>query len=461
MTPQPPHLVPRLQIDLAHEFRVLFRIARAGEHEVLPDEDPEPVALVVEMVVHVHAAAPDAQHLHVRVASRLHPARVALVLDRADERVRRDPVRPLREDRHAVQHEAEEARPRLVRVRRLVQLDRANADRALVRRDDILPGQQLNRQGVEERLAEIMRPPQFRLRDREVGAPIRDRLRVQGQVERRGPFPVGLRLPQYGPGAERIGPGDRLGLDAHRDQRLRVVRRQLDIVEMHPENARPVNPSQLDRLPGADRRQARPPVPAESELGLAHRRPLDRVEVPRPERLPLDHLQRRVELQREQVLAARLHAAGDVDHRVMEHVLAGADLVAVQENRHERIQPVENELPPLVLTQHGVRHPERDAIPPLLLFHPGDVPLLLVPERVGNLPGVDQCAMDITRDGDIPPPGMIDVPARGPGFDPCPRLEMGQLAAGEEYGRCSGAGRRRHSDLPCSRWMASIVCRGV
>jgi hypothetical protein len=63
---QAPHVVDGLAAHVLEEG-VVARIHAAGEHEVLPDEDAELVREVVEAIVLVDAAAPDAQHVHVRV----------------------------------------------------------------------------------------------------------------------------------------------------------------------------------------------------------------------------------------------------------------------------------------------------------------------------------------------------------------------------------------------------------
>ena len=48
---------------------------RAGEHEVLPHQQAELVGELVEAIVLVDAAAPDAHHVHVRVGGRLQQVR--------------------------------------------------------------------------------------------------------------------------------------------------------------------------------------------------------------------------------------------------------------------------------------------------------------------------------------------------------------------------------------------------
>ena len=50
----------------AGQERGIGRIERAGEHEVLPHEQAEFIAQVVEVLALVDAAAPYPQHVHVR-----------------------------------------------------------------------------------------------------------------------------------------------------------------------------------------------------------------------------------------------------------------------------------------------------------------------------------------------------------------------------------------------------------
>ena len=66
MPAQPGDRLPRLGLHLAAQ-RLVLRVRRAREQEVLPDEDPELVADVVEVFALVDPATPDAQQVHPRV----------------------------------------------------------------------------------------------------------------------------------------------------------------------------------------------------------------------------------------------------------------------------------------------------------------------------------------------------------------------------------------------------------
>ena len=103
---QPPDLILRLGPRAGHEG-VVGRVKRAGEHEILPHEQPQLVAQIVEILAFVDAAAPDPHHVHVRLDR---TAQVALVIGAGqpgDETVRGNPVGPLGEDRPAVDDELE------------------------------------------------------------------------------------------------------------------------------------------------------------------------------------------------------------------------------------------------------------------------------------------------------------------------------------------------------------------
>ncbi len=69
-----------------------IRVVRAAEGEILPDQDAELVAHVVEVVALVKAAAPDAQHVHAGVERLLDARAVLGFRDGRGERMIRDPV---------------------------------------------------------------------------------------------------------------------------------------------------------------------------------------------------------------------------------------------------------------------------------------------------------------------------------------------------------------------------------
>lgn len=66
---KPPDLIVHFGRNILQEIR-RRRVEIAGEHEILPDEQTEPVAQIVEPVGLIEAAPPDADHVHVRVDRR-------------------------------------------------------------------------------------------------------------------------------------------------------------------------------------------------------------------------------------------------------------------------------------------------------------------------------------------------------------------------------------------------------
>src|SRR5450830_1219942 len=103
---QPRDGLAGLGLELAPE-RVLLRVGRAGEQEVLPDEDPLLVADVIEVVGLVDAAAPHAQQVEVRAERLVDAAGDAVARDPGEQMVIGDPVGPLGEDRATVDAEGE------------------------------------------------------------------------------------------------------------------------------------------------------------------------------------------------------------------------------------------------------------------------------------------------------------------------------------------------------------------
>ena len=212
----------------------------------------------------------------VMLASRAASSRrvVPLGRDRADERVARDPVRAPGEDRHAVEHEAEEARAPLLRVGRLVERERADTDLPLVPVELVVAVEQRHGQVVERRLAQVVRPPEPGLLDRAGRRSRRRLVRVRSSAEIAG---IERRLRrrrrrQRDSGGERPATGEPLGFDSDGDQRP-VVRSATDPLSRSASRRSPraAFAPQLDRPPDPDGRQARTPVPAVAELGFAHR----------------------------------------------------------------------------------------------------------------------------------------------------------------------------------------------
>ena len=108
MVPQPPDIVLRLgQGALAQ--RSFIRINAATEHKVLPDQDAGTVAQFVEIIVFVHPAAPDAQHVHTGGGRIAHHPFIAFPADAGQEKVVRNIVGTLHKNRAAVYLKIERA----------------------------------------------------------------------------------------------------------------------------------------------------------------------------------------------------------------------------------------------------------------------------------------------------------------------------------------------------------------
>lgn len=91
--------------------RVVGGIHRTGEDEVLPDENARPVARLVKGIVLVEPAAPDAQHVEMRIRAFVHQMPVIRRIGARQKTVRRDQVGPLGEHRTAVDLEVEALAP--------------------------------------------------------------------------------------------------------------------------------------------------------------------------------------------------------------------------------------------------------------------------------------------------------------------------------------------------------------
>lgn len=159
---QPPDLLGDLLADVGEEGRVAERIDAAGEHEVLPDQDPQPVAQVVEGLDLVVAAAPDADHVVVGGRRRAQESLQLGGRDAPGEGVGRDPVAALREDGDAVDDEGERLAPD---VGFAPQLERPEADLERPGLERPLTVDQLDLDPIERLPAQAVRPPQLGLGD--------------------------------------------------------------------------------------------------------------------------------------------------------------------------------------------------------------------------------------------------------------------------------------------------------
>ena len=145
----------RLVDGAGDEGGVILRIVHVGEHEVLPHEDAELVAQIVEVVALVDHGAADAQNVHAGL-SRLRQRRgVRGPIGAERERVERRPAGAATEDGHAVDAQLE-----LVVADDLAQADRTELDSSTDVTD-------LEAHLVARRLAVRVRPPAHRIRQLE------------------------------------------------------------------------------------------------------------------------------------------------------------------------------------------------------------------------------------------------------------------------------------------------------
>lgn len=153
--PQPFEELARLDLDAGDERRILAGVVHVREHEVLPDEEPELVGEIVEVVRFVRHRSADAQHVHAAVTN--------LQKGRFAGRARRDesdgidgrPARPPAEERHVV-----DAQRELAGLCNLAKPNRPEVNR----NGGAVPVHQ-EMEPVERRLSVRVRPPQIHARN--------------------------------------------------------------------------------------------------------------------------------------------------------------------------------------------------------------------------------------------------------------------------------------------------------
>ena len=145
---------------LVHEGRIVVRVEGAGVHEVLPDHDPVGVAQIVEGLVLVDAASPDAEHVEVGIRCRTDEFLVPLLVDAGEDRVGRDPVGA--PGKHPGPVDLEGKGPALLRrlQRLLEQADPGEAGLGHPVVEDVFALDQVDHHGVEIRLARRPRVPE-------------------------------------------------------------------------------------------------------------------------------------------------------------------------------------------------------------------------------------------------------------------------------------------------------------
>ena len=367
------HDLDRLTAHEVLEGEVFLRVLRAGEAEVLPHHDAVFVAPVPERFRLVEAAAPDADHVAVRLADEFERGEDAVPVA-AVERVDRRPVRPPDEARLAVHDELHLAGPlrRDVVVRKLqFHLLDAEPKRLLGERlaRRVVPPD--DRHVVERRFAEAARPPEVRVAEAEPQArrPVEDlraRPRDDLAVPRHRDLDLGMVEAAEAP------------FEAQVQEVARRPRRRIQLQERAEVVADALGPAHLQPHVAEDAGgdEARQDVPADHVRGLAERLQLGgRARV--PDRRDLVELRLDDGRAEEDGDLVRSGADGprDVERMRDEHVRRLADLPPVHEDVAERVEAVEDEDGLLVRRHRAER--ERARVEPLVPL-PGPHGVLVV-----------------------------------------------------------------------------------
>ena len=114
MVPQTLYLIDRLLPHIVEKCSVA-RIHVAAEHKVLPDNESEFVADVVEVVVFVDPASPLADHVHIGVARGLKDLAIRGLSDSGGKTVERNYICAFSKNGNAIDHELHASAP-VVRI---------------------------------------------------------------------------------------------------------------------------------------------------------------------------------------------------------------------------------------------------------------------------------------------------------------------------------------------------------
>ena len=161
------------------EPRIVGGIVHVGKHEILPDQDPQLVAAVVEGVRFVHHRAADADHVHPRDSCLPQRGPILGGLGAESREIERGPARAAAEHRNSVQAEREP-----LTVAAALDLDRAETDSAerKLHRAAIDPEGQMGR--IERLRAVGVGPPPLHARNSDLAARLEPPVGKRGQAER-------------------------------------------------------------------------------------------------------------------------------------------------------------------------------------------------------------------------------------------------------------------------------------
>ena len=398
---EPRHGLPGLGDHLAAQG-LLFGVRGAGEQEVLPHQQTQLVAEVVEIVAFIDPAAPDADQVDIGVAGLTQPGGVPAGVDARQEHVVGNPVDPAGEDRDTVHPEREGG---AVLVGGRVELDGAEPDAPAPAVQPSRRARQRHLDRVQPLVPVAVRPPQLGVGDRHVD----DHAGLPG----------------------RQGRGHALTAEPHLDRQRAVrTRRPLNLdvraqptdgaVDLgqrpHRRDPRPGPGLQRQGPPDAGRHQVRAPVPTEVSGHLADRVERVGVDVRAGTQFPAHPLGRR-------------HAGGEGDGELVAagpqpgthgdpvramHVLRRGDELAVQPDRRDRVQPEDDQVDLVV----GAGRPlEGRLVPPVHPADPRHRRLVAVQVRIGDEPGGQQVQVDAARHRGRDGPALKaggDVPADRP-----------------------------------------------
>jgi len=445
VVPQAPHLKLGLAPRLVEEGGIL-RVTAAGEHEVVRDEDAEFVTAGVEIVLLVHAAAPDAHGVDVGVLGGLEQQVVAGGVHAGEDRVGRRPVHALEEDLLPVDRDDE--RDAAIVVGHLDEIHGADAELAAAPVEFAAAAAEHGRALVQGLRAVVVRPPELRLRhDEALDVTRSDRVAGERQQAR---LPGDRELDLHRPG--------RAVVMAQFDEGLQLgaaIRPQRDGAHEHVGDLHLVHQQPRHRFPDADGDEPRRDVPAVTRLRLAH---LETEDVAVATHLgcarrTIGRVDGRAETDLEAV-GARLHVVGDVHAQRREHVLVLPDDLAVELHGGEAVQPLEQQVQPLAGPGRGRR--EVGAVPPVPLLHPTDLIVVHPHEGIADQAGALAVEVDVTGHLRVDP-ALVERQGRAAGRQPkvglgrheFPRGIQGQgLFHGEREG---GSKRIDQAVIPSAR----------
>jgi len=383
-----------------------LRIARAGEREVLPDQDALLVAEVEEAVALVCIAAPAAHHVAADVIEQrngaVDPFGVAAV-----EGVERHPVRALDHDRLAVDVDDEMAgrvrravmashggrrslrRPHLPGRLRAVHRYRADADAVGPFSQHRAPATELRGHRVQVRCAIPARPPEPRTGHGDAAAACQELRRpleleavlaacaLETQAEAVHVCNVCPELPARAEG---------------RAAEMRLDRPEIELFDGGRRTC-----LEIDGPPDARGDRARQDVPAPDVGSLAEEQPFlaeIRAGAGRVVAEPARVVECGAEAHGDPV-PPRPQRGGDSEAVADEHVGGAADLVPVHPDGRQRVQPLAHEVP---LLPRGVgRQLELAGIPPLVCFIAAEQANVCGVVGIGQGPRAFEIQLDVAR----------------------------------------------------------------